>query len=433
MRLRWRAAPDLQAADERRELEREYWVRQASFLHRQLPWLSMAVVLTFAVLLLIDITSLDTLSQSTARAQAYLPGRLLGLVGAGLCLLMGFFPRAIGVPWSLSRLLLLCTTGTLSIAHASLVTYEGGGSPGTFPLVNFVAFVGMPLPLLWAGAGAAVTTGLFIVGLVAEGSLHTGGFEAAANAATLLVVTLLMRDFLNRREFRVFQSQEELREAREQTEAILLGILPRQIVDELKDHGTSRPRLHREVVVLFADLVSFSRYAEHLNPQQLVDKLDDLFTAFDAISRHHGLEKLKTIGDCYMAAGGLLNVNGAPAHACVSAALEMVRVARSQAPIPLPGGGTIPINIRVGIHCGPVVAGIIGKEKFLFDIWGDTVNMANRVETLGSPGEVTISREMWVKVKESFECEAVGVKVAKHDRKVDLFRVVGPLPGAGTP
>ena len=160
-----------------------------------------------------------------------------------------------------------------------------------------------------------------------------------------------------------------------------------------------------------------------MDPERLVAKLDGLFSAFDTIMRRYGLEKLKTIGDCYMAAGGLLREGEDHTLRCVLAALEMVEVAQAQEPADLPGGGRVPINVRVGIHRGPVVAGIIGTEKFLFDIWGDTVNLASRVETLGLPGKVTISRAVYEGIEDKVRCTDLGHQSAKHDRSIHIWQV----------
>ena len=406
---------------------RVFWLRQAELVHRYVWWLAAASGLMFLILLLVDASNVGG-SPHRLGAQ-YVPGRILGLGGALLTLLSGLHPRA--RTYSLYRVFLLNMCSTLAMAHASLVTWDMGGSPGTFVLVNTLAWSAMTLPPVWAATGAGLSSSVFISGLtqLQPGPLDTLAFEAVVNTVILSILAVLARDFLVRRDYQIFLSQQELDLARRKSEELLLCTLPAEVVRELKQDGWSPPRLHKDVTVMFADLVGFSRYAEHMEPGQLVMRLDALFSAFDVVARRHGLEKLKTIGDCYMCAAGLISRGPNPAASCVAAALEMAEIARRQAPVPMPGtDAPIPVRVRIGLHTGSVVAGVIGQEKFLYDIWGDTVNQASMVESLGEPDRVTISSDVWERVRDDFTCESIGLRQGKHGRELDLWRVMAHRP-----
>jgi len=208
----------------------------------------------------------------------------------------------------------------------------------------------------------------------------------------------------------------------ERSDALLLNILPREIADELKLKGQAEARQYDAVTVLFTDFRNFTQIAEKLSPAELVAELDAIFRAFDNIIAIHDLEKIKTIGDSYMCAGGLPVPNSSHARDVVRAALEIrnfmehhIRERR--------GKGLEPYEIRIGIHSGPVVAGIVGRSKFAYDIWGDTVNLASRMESSGEPGKINISGQTYDLVKGHFNCVYRGKIKAKNKGEVDMYFV----------
>lgn len=213
-----------------------------------------------------------------------------------------------------------------------------------------------------------------------------------------------------------------IQEERKRSEDLLLNILPALIADELKQQGHADARFYDDVSVLFADFVGFSNIAEKLSPQQLVSELDTCFKAFDEIVARHGLEKIKTIGDAYMCAGGLPNGGGSRTRDMVQAALEMqawlVQWNEGQRKTGLPV-----YEARIGIHRGPVVAGVVGSRKFAFDIWGDTVNIASRVESAGEGGKINISGEVYRLIKNEFNCDYRGKIPAKNKGEIDMYFV----------
>ncbi|MDX2134640.1 MAG: adenylate/guanylate cyclase domain-containing protein [Saprospiraceae bacterium] len=213
-----------------------------------------------------------------------------------------------------------------------------------------------------------------------------------------------------------------IREEQNRSEKLLLNILPALVADELKKRGRTEARFFDDVSVLFADFVGFSKIAEKLSPQQLVGELDACFHAFDEIISKHNLEKIKTIGDAYMCAGGLPHGGGAQLKAIVAAAIEMQawlnrwNADREKQGMPR-------YDARIGIHRGPVVAGVVGSRKFAFDIWGDTVNIAARIEQAGEGGKINISGEVFKIVSDYYTCTYRGKIAAKNKGEIDMYFV----------
>ena len=219
------------------------------------------------------------------------------------------------------------------------------------------------------------------------------------------------------------QRQAELEAARHRSEALLLNILPARAAKELTEKGSVDPRYFEDVTIMFTDFVGFTLSTEKLAAEDLVHALHDYFTAFDQISRRYGLEKLKTIGDSYMCLSGLPVRNPAHPVDVVMAAIEMLQAVQTRRLLNPQGWG-----VRIGIHTGPVVAGVVGIEKFAFDIWGDSVNFSSRMESSGAPNRINVSERTWSRVKDFFECEHRGRVQTKDKREVDMYFVNGVLP-----
>jgi adenylate cyclase len=172
--------------------------------------------------------------------------------------------------------------------------------------------------------------------------------------------------------------------------------------------------------VLFTDFKGFSTIAGKLRPQELVSELNDYFMAFDEIVDQYGLEKIKTIGDAYMCAGGIPVPNDTHALNAVEAALAMQAYMKKKYK-ELEESGSQGWELRVGIHTGPIVAGVVGKRKYAYDIWGDTVNIASRMESNGEPGKVNVSSATYALIKDKFECHHRGKISAKNIGEVDMY------------
>jgi adenylate cyclase len=215
----------------------------------------------------------------------------------------------------------------------------------------------------------------------------------------------------------------EVRKERDQNEELLLNILPRPVAAELRSNGSVKPTTFEDATVCFSDFVGFTLSSEKLSAKTLINALNEYFTAFDGIIRPLWLEKLKTtIGDAYMFAGGLPNLRPSHAVDAVLAALEMTAVVNR---LTRPEQG-VNWKIRLGLYSGPVVSGVVGVRKFAFDIWGNTVNFAARMESAGQPGRVNLSETTFQRVERFIECEARGAVPIKEGRRMEMYFAVGP-------
>ena len=187
----------------------------------------------------------------------------------------------------------------------------------------------------------------------------------------------------------------ELEAEKEKSDKLLLNILPTTIAERLKSGEETIADHFDEASIVFADIVEFTQISAGAAPERIVQVLDDIFTKFDKISEKYGLEKIKTIGDCYMAVAGVPEPNLNHAEAAANWALEVMEMMKDYKfkhhESSDNSNGDIPIKFRIGMHCGPVVAGVIGKKKFIYDLWGDTVNTASRMEENGVSGMIHVS------------------------------------------
>jgi len=215
---------------------------------------------------------------------------------------------------------------------------------------------------------------------------------------------------------------QQLEVSHKETERLLLNIFPKTVAEELIAYGSSTPAKFDDVSVMFSDFVGFTQVAEKLTAQDLLTELEVYFEYFDSVIEQHHLEKLKTIGDSYMVAGGLPEPTSTHAVDCVLAALEIQRFVSARAAEREAKGQPF-WQMRLGIHTGPAVAGVIGKKKFAYDIWGDTVNLASRMESSGEAGKVNVSEDTYQRIKDLFVCEPRGKVSVKHKGEVEMFFV----------
>ncbi len=223
----------------------------------------------------------------------------------------------------------------------------------------------------------------------------------------------------NRYKF-VGKTNKIIKEERDRSKELLLNILPEETAHELETNGHATTRFYENVTVLFTDFKGFSTIAGKLSPQDLVAELNDYFMAFDDIVEEFHLEKIKTIGDAYMCAGGIPSVNQTHPLNAVQAALAM-QIFMENKNRDRQKKGVEGWELRIGIHTGPVVAGVVGKKKYAYDIWGDTVNIASRMESNGEPGKVNISSSTYHQIKEQYQCLYRGKISAKNIGDVDMY------------
>jgi adenylate cyclase len=214
------------------------------------------------------------------------------------------------------------------------------------------------------------------------------------------------------------KDNKRIAEEKQKSDNLLLNILPYEVAEELKANGETAARLHEEVTVLFTDFVNFTANAEKIGVQALLNELNICFTAFDKIIEQYGLEKIKTIGDAYLAVSGLPTSNPQHAANAVNAALAIANfIEKRKASSPTA------LDIRIGINSGNVIAGIVGVKKFAYDIWGDTVNTAARMEQNSEVGKINISDSTYQLVKEQFDCMYRGKISTKGKGEMEMYFV----------
>ncbi len=272
--------------------------------------------------------------------------------------------------------------------------------------------------------GVITLTTLMLTAVIAE-RRHAEQGQVRANSE-LNTLTRLLQDSnaaLTRAndelESRVEKRTRALKLEQEKSESLLLNILPKAIAQRLKHEPRPIANAFDEVTVLFADIVNFSEVSSHVSPRELLQILNQIFSAFDCLSEKYGVEKIKTIGDAYMAVAGVPEPQ--PRHADVVAqmAIEMLQVI-DQLDIP---GGYQP-SLRIGINTGPVVAGVIGTKKFIYDLWGDTVNVASRMESLGEPNRIQVTEGTYQRLSRRFTFEARGPIEVKGKGPINTYWLV---------
>ena len=247
----------------------------------------------------------------------------------------------------------------------------------------------------------------------------------AISAGILALAGLFFHRFREKKKANVVLADQKLMVEEEQrrSDKLLLNILPKPIADELKSEGKAKARRYEQCSVLFTDFKNFTSIAEKMSPEELVNELDYCFKAFDSIVMHYGIEKIKTIGDAYMCAIGLSDRTTSP-NKLVRAALE-IQEFMGEYKLEKIAKGEQYFEARIGIHTGAVVAGVVGSQKFAYDIWGDTVNTAARMEQNCEPGRINISEKTYLEVKYDFKCDYRGKLPAKNKGEIEMYYVNG--------
>jgi class 3 adenylate cyclase len=313
----------------------------------------------------------------------------------------------------------------LLTSAAALFVYNLFDNPGLFssvPLSVALATAWAAGRRGWALAVAAWFGGSPLVFLtVADipADYRTQLLNGAISDLALLAALLLLGEAVRGRRA-LDQANRLLRAEQERSERLLLNVLPAPIAARLKRGEAVIADGFAEVTVLFADLVDFTGRSQETSPERVVRLLDDLFSAFDRLAERHGLEKIKTIGDAYMVVGGLPEPRPDHAEAVADMALDLrEEVARHRDP------GGRPLALRIGIDSGPVVAGVIGRRKFSYDLWGDTVNTASRMESHGVAGCIQVTERTWRRLRDRYRFERRGPVQVKGKGELVTWFLVG--------
>lgn len=241
-----------------------------------------------------------------------------------------------------------------------------------------------------------------------------------ATGIGLLLILVLAIGLYRRNKF-VNRAKLLIEKEKDRSDQLLLNILPEDTATELKDNGKVKAKRFESVSVMFTDFKGFTAYSDKLSPEELVDSIDFYYSKFDEIIEKHGLEKIKTVGDAYMCAGGLPDPDPNNAYKMTEAAIEIaefVKESKKNDPDDMTR-----FDIRIGINTGPVVAGVVGKKKFAYDIWGDTVNIASRMESNSEPGKINVSEATYKLIKDRFECSYRGEIDAKNKGMMKMYFV----------
>jgi class 3 adenylate cyclase len=293
--------------------------------------------------------------------------------------------------------------------------------PGIYPAV--------PLSVALASAWAAGHRlwSLLVAGLFVAAGVGVGYQTLVPNQPAVQVLGDVTRDTVLFAAVLLLgeavRTRRALQREKERSERLLRNVLPAPIAARLEEQQDVIADGFPEVTVLFADLVDFTRRSQHRSPQQVVQVLDELFTAFDQLTRRHGLEKIKTIGDAYMVAGGLPTPRPDHAQAVADLALAMQMEVPRRAD---PNGR--PLQVRIGIDTGPVVAGVIGTDKFSYDLWGDTVNTASRMESTGVAGSIQVTDRAYQRLRDRYRFQRRGLVEVKGKGELVTWFLVGRTP-----
>jgi class 3 adenylate cyclase len=369
-----------------RDLEGSY---QAAFARQNLPNLRVGHLLGSILWVIWGVLIAGHLGEQARFDFLIRYGLLIPIALGGLALT---FWRGYPRFWKVEIMALLLGTSLIWIAYAPRIE----GLPADYGYVGLLliqafAFTLLRVPFLLIGLLDLITSPAYLVVAVSSGSLEGAQtllaiFYLASFGALGLIASYVL-EWTSRN---LFIREQELDRERDRSEALLLNVLPRAIADRLKARGeTATSERVAEalgaVTVLFADAVAFTEHAARTPADELVAALDNLFSRLDALADRYGLEKIKTVGDAYMAVAGAPEPRADHAQAAADMALAIRDLPSAQ----WPGGD--PIQVRVGIASGPAVAGVIGQRKFAYDLWGDTVNLASRLQAFGQPGEILVS------------------------------------------
>jgi guanylate cyclase len=329
--------------------------------------------------------------------------------------------RSVGQFLRVELLDILLAPNLSMIPLGGFVAAGGVGLWGILAPLGALVFVGVRSGIRWYVAFVAVFLASGAAGelwgdLPRLPALFTSVMLGLNVAVGGTIVFTLLALFARQRQ----DALAALRVEQEKAESLLLNILPRSIADKLKASSRTIADQFSSASILFADVVDFTPRSELLPPAEVVDILDHLFSHFDTLVEREGLEKIKTIGDCYMVAAGVPSGRPDHARALAAVALDMLDAVRPNGAV-----GDLGLELRIGINSGPVVAGVIGRKRFLYDLWGDAVNIASRMQSQGTPGCIQVTRATYELLKDEFICEPRGTVAVKGKGEMETWYVLG--------
>jgi class 3 adenylate cyclase len=396
----------------------------ADYYSKILPWLRNGLLLLLTLIIYFRLR--DYGSANAPSLWIYtIPGTAM------LALLLLTLHRRTGAYWQP----LVCVFGAaicLFIFHTEAGIFRAGSGgvnvwylEETFLRCELLALIVIMLMRLWFVWLSLLGWAVVLIGMrVAVDTLGvTFPLVVERNAAIVFpaMAVLMFISYVQERSARgEFLANHLLAEERARAENLLLNILPASVAERLKTKPGTIADSFAQVSVLFADIVNFTPMAARLTAEETVQLLNDVFSCFDRLTDHYGLEKIKTIGDAYMVVGGLPEPRADHAEAIADLALEMqveiARFAREKGE---------PLQIRIGIHTGPVVAGVIGTRRFIYDLWGDTVNVASRMEAHGEPGVIQVTTAVYERLQTQYVFGEARTISVKGRGNMEVYRLLG--------
>ena len=385
-----------------------YFAWQQGFMRRRLS-LSLRIGI-LAYLTFILLRALLVLANRSTVPPSWFAMAGTSLLGLVLCLMLHRSEFGRRYP----ALIFLGCSWSITLVEQIWATLRGVAFPGVFAWTLVFLVQATLLPMRWP-LHLIAQAGLLGYYLIVNSLLGLGEAAGSMWDATLWLylfwfcaicnLSVFLYERLQRAEFRARQALEA---EQEKSERLLLNILPEPVARQLKQDQRTIAEHFPEVTVLFADIVGFTELSAGVPPEEMVRLLNQVFSKFDLLAEQHGLEKIKTIGDSYMVVGGLPIEREDHLEAIANMALDMQRaIAQFRTP------NNTPFNMRIGINTGPVVAGVIGVKKFIYDLWGDTVNTASRMESQGLPGMIQVTEAVYVRLCDRYEFKERGTIYVK--------------------
>jgi len=393
-----------------------YFAWQQGFMRRRLS-LSLRIGI-LAYLTFILLRALLVLANRSTVPPSWFAMAGTSLLGLVLCLMLHRSEFGRRYP----ALIFLGCSWSITLVEQIWATLRGVAFPGVFAWTLVFLVQATLMPMRWP-LHLVSQVGLLGYYLIVNSLLGLGEAAGSMWDATLWLylfwfcaicnLSVFLYERLQRAEFRARQALEA---EQEKSERLLLNILPEPVARQLKQDQRTIAEHFPEVTVLFADIVGFTELSAGVPPEEMVRLLNQVFSKFDLLAEQHGLEKIKTIGDSYMVVGGLPIEREDHLEAIANMALDMQRaIAQFRTP------NNTPLNMRIGINTGPVVAGVIGVKKFIYDLWGDTVNTASRMESQGLPGMIQVTEAVYVRLCDRYEFKERGTIYVKGKGQMPTY------------